>query len=101
MAKCVVDYTCNPVLAEASERPTMMHAHHVRLPLYEELMLLALRDEKGTLESKAGMYGYALGGAILSELLLSGRVTVDPRPLQIFRSQSKRNPHGNRQPVTQ
>ena len=43
------------------------------LHLHEQLMLLALRDEKGTLESKALMYGYALGGAILAELSLRGR----------------------------
>ncbi len=35
-------------------------------------MLLALRAEKGTIESKADMYQYALGGALLSELLLAG-----------------------------
>ena len=33
------------------------------LHLHEQLMLLALRDEKGTLESKASMYSFALGGA--------------------------------------
>jgi len=40
-------------------------------------MLLALRDETGTLESHATMHGYALGGAILAELLLAGRVEVE------------------------
>ncbi len=44
----------------------------VQLHLHEQLMLLALRDEKGTIESKADMYQYALGGALLSELLLAG-----------------------------
>ncbi len=39
-------------------------------------MLLALRDEKGTIESKADMYQYALGGALLSELLLAGCVRL-------------------------
>ena len=46
------------------------------LHLHEQLMLLALRDEKGTLESKAPMYGYALGGAILAELSLRGRIRI-------------------------
>lgn len=40
-------------------------------------MLLALRDETGTLESHATMHSYALGGAILAELLLAGRIEVE------------------------
>ena len=47
------------------------------LHLHEQLMLLALRDEKGTLHSKAGMYQFALGGAILSELLLAGCIEIE------------------------
>ena len=39
-------------------------------------MLLALRDEKGT-PALGSMHAYALGGAILAELLLAGRITVD------------------------
>ncbi len=46
------------------------------LHMHEQLMLLALRDEKGTIESKASMYAYALGGAILSELLLAERIRL-------------------------
>jgi hypothetical protein len=46
------------------------------LHLHEQLMLLALRDEKGTLESKATMYSYALGGAILAEMALHGNIRV-------------------------
>ena len=46
------------------------------LHLHEQLMLLALRDEKGTLESKASMYGYALGGAMLAELSLRGKIRI-------------------------
>ncbi|MBN1362105.1 MAG: GPP34 family phosphoprotein [Sedimentisphaerales bacterium] len=53
---------------------------HEGLYLYEEIMLLALRDEEGTVASGA-MYNYAVGGAILAELLLGGRVRVDePKP---------------------
>ena len=46
------------------------------LHLHEQLMLLALRDEKGTLESKASMYSYALGGAMLAELSLRGKIRI-------------------------
>ena len=46
------------------------------LHLYEELMLLALRDDKGTLESKASMYQYALGGAILTELAIEDVIRI-------------------------
>ena len=46
------------------------------LYLHEQVLLLALRDERGTVESRAGMYSLALGGAIFSELLLAGCVSV-------------------------
>ena len=46
------------------------------LYLHEEIMLLALRDEAGTVVSGA-MHQYALGGAILAELLLHGRISVE------------------------
>ncbi len=42
---------------------------------HEEIMLLALRDEEGTPEWGT-MYEYAIGGAILAELLLDQRVRV-------------------------
>jgi hypothetical protein len=48
------------------------------LHLHEQILLLVLRDERGTVESKAGMYHIALGGALLSELLLEGRISIDP-----------------------
>jgi len=38
------------------------------LPLYEEILLLALDDDKGT-TSGAGMFAMAMGGAILAELV--------------------------------
>lgn len=44
---------------------------------HEQLMLLALRDDKGTLESKASMHTYALGGALLAELSMQGRVAIE------------------------
>ncbi len=53
-----------------------MSRRQTQLYLHEEIMLLALRDEEGTVEF-GSMYGYALGGAILAELLLAGRISVD------------------------
>ena len=53
------------------------------LPLYEELMLIALDDEKGTsfLDS---MSVTALGGALLAELVLEGAVRIsDDRKKQV------------------
>ena len=44
--------------------------------LHEEIMLLALRDEEGTIASGT-MYQYAIGAAILAELLLSKRIEVE------------------------
>lgn len=55
----------------------------MKLSMHEQLMLLALRDEKGTLESRAGMHAYALGGAILAELVLQGRVTIEADKKQL------------------
>ena len=43
--------------------------------IYEELLLLALRDEKGTIAASAPI-DVVLGGAILAELLLEGRLSV-------------------------
>jgi Golgi phosphoprotein 3 len=43
--------------------------------LHEKIMLLALQDDKGTVESGT-MYTYGLGGAILAELLLGGFIRV-------------------------
>jgi golgi phosphoprotein 3 len=44
--------------------------------LHEAALLIALRDEEGTIAS-GPMYQYALGGAIVAELLLQQRVAVD------------------------
>jgi len=44
--------------------------------LHEEVMLLALRDEEGTIASGT-MYQYAIGAAILAELLLNQRIAID------------------------
>jgi hypothetical protein len=44
--------------------------------LHEEIMLLALRDEKGTIVPGT-MFEYAIGAAVLAELLLNQRIAVD------------------------
>jgi Golgi phosphoprotein 3 len=43
--------------------------------LHEEILLLALRDKEGTIVPGT-MYPYALGGAILAELFLRGRIRL-------------------------
>jgi hypothetical protein len=43
--------------------------------LHEEILLLALRDYEGTIASGT-MYQYALGGALLAELLINNRIKV-------------------------
>jgi len=45
--------------------------------LHEEILLLALRDEEGTIASGGNMYQYAIGAALLAELLLSKRIEVN------------------------
>ncbi len=49
-----------------------------QLFLHEEVMLLALKDEEGTIASGTS-YQYALAGAVLAELLLSEKITVEER----------------------
>lgn len=51
-----------------------MAARH-DLTLYQEILLLALHDEKGT-ATFGSMHGLALGGAILAELMLAGRLDI-------------------------
>lgn len=46
------------------------------LHLHEELLLLALKDQKGTLEPGT-MIRYAIGGAALAELVIEGRIEVE------------------------
>ena len=47
----------------------------VKLSLHEEIMLLALKDEAGTIAAGT-VYRMAMGGAILAELLLDGHVEI-------------------------
>jgi hypothetical protein len=44
--------------------------------LYEQVLLLALRDREGTI-AWGTMYQYGLGGALLAELLLGGHIRVE------------------------
>ena len=46
------------------------------LHLHEEIMLLALHDRKGTVFSGA-TYNFAIGGAVLAELLMQKRIDVE------------------------
>jgi Golgi phosphoprotein 3 len=46
--------------------------------LHEEVLLLALKDEKGTPHS--AQYSFALGGAMLAELLLQERLILEEKP---------------------
>jgi hypothetical protein len=48
------------------------------LPLHEELMLLALKDREGTVLGGT-MYSYAIGGAVLAELLMGEWVRLETR----------------------
>ena len=45
------------------------------LYLYQEIMLLALRDEKGTIST--GFIEQVIAGAVLAELLLNEKITVE------------------------
>ncbi len=44
--------------------------------LHQEVMLLALRDDKGTIDT-GSMYQYAIGGAVIAELLLNERIKIE------------------------
>jgi len=46
--------------------------------LHEEVLLLALKDEKGT--PNAGMFTIAMGGALLADLLLNERFVLEEKP---------------------
>jgi Golgi phosphoprotein 3 len=48
-----------------------------QLYLHEELLLLALQDEAGVVDWRAGQYIHAVGGAILMELMMAERLALD------------------------
>lgn len=47
-----------------------------KLRLHEELLLIALRDEAGTVDWRASFHRHVLGGAILAELVLEERLGI-------------------------
>jgi hypothetical protein len=53
-------------------------SRNTELHLYEELMLLALRDKEGTFAADDMSFSYTLAGAILSELLLLEVIALEP-----------------------
>ena len=54
----------------------MMPARKQHLALYEEILLIALDDEKGTTGIES-MHKNAMAGAILAELVLAGAIAID------------------------
>jgi golgi phosphoprotein 3 len=64
------------------------------LPLHEEVALLALKNERGTVAGGV-MYAQAAGGAILAELLLSGHLTTETVGKKIFAVAARPTPTGN------
>ena len=61
--------------------------------LHEEIMLLALHDDKGTVSSEN--YPYAVGGAVLADLLLTGRLRIDEEGKKKFVALRSDRPLGN------
>ena len=47
------------------------------LYLHEEILLLALQDQKGTIDYRAGLHRHVLAGAIIGELLLADRIRME------------------------
>jgi len=74
------------------ELQVSMMAKRKPLFLYEEIMLLALRDEEGTIAT--GYSEYVVAGAILAELLLDRRISVEDTRKQLVDMQST-NPTGD------
>ena len=61
------------------------------LHLYEEILLLALRDRRGTVHP-AVHYRHALAGAVVAELLLDGRAAVESKRRKQFLRLDDRSP---------
>ncbi len=53
-----------------------MAAGRIELGFHEALLLIALRDETGTLHPQADMCSHVLAAGILAELLLAGRIAL-------------------------
>lgn len=65
-----------------------------QLFLYEEIMLLALKDEEGTIASGTN-YQYALAGALLAELLLEEKITVEEKKKKKYAALNNSTPLGD------
>jgi hypothetical protein len=68
--------------------------HERQLGLHEEVMLLALRNDRGTIAGGT-MYAQAAGGAILAELLLRGRITAVPDGRSTYAQITNASPVGD------
>ncbi|MGD2135715.1 MAG: GPP34 family phosphoprotein [Gemmatimonadales bacterium] len=71
-----------------------MNHRGARLTLYEEALLLALRDKKGTIVTGAH-YSFALSGAVVGELLLRERITLDDSGKKLMVDLIDRRPTGD------
>lgn len=69
--------------------------HDDHLYLYEQLMLLMLRDDSGRMESHTENYQLALGGALLADLMLAGTIRIDSgdkREVRVVETKHPRDP---------
>ena len=78
MRKLVTGTRCRTVTADPEEASSAMRPLS-DLHLHEQILLLILRDRKGTPASGANHHIHALGGAVLAELALVGHVGIDGR----------------------
>ena len=62
------------------------------LTLHEQLMLLMLRDDTGTMESHTNLYQLALGGAVLAQLMLAESISIDDDKKRLVRLVSPQPP---------
>lgn len=65
-----------------------------QLFLHEEIMLLALRNREGTALLGA-KFNYAIGGAVLADLLLEGRVVVETKRKKKYLELTDSTPFGS------
>lgn len=45
--------------------------------LHEDVLLLAFKDQKGSIDYRAGSFLNVIAGAILAELLLAERISIE------------------------
>lgn len=73
-----------------------MATRNQSLQFHEEILLLALRDEKGTVEFKASQYALAMAGGMIADLLLGKRIALEPKKSSTFLSFSFGSRHRKR-----